>query len=176
MPISLVFCTAQIPAEDFQTQSSLPTSVPEEPWIFQKTPDDSFMKDKLSPGMAESSSFGVDVSPDTFVVLDERTARDKTCVMYHLWRHVPEEDEGWDEDGVIEVWLEFRVKFAVAWLLAIGLCHDADMLVQTIRDPHRGSLDADGVWQLPMFENNAYELLTLKDGEGSSEKTKGKVA
>lgn len=90
------------------------------------------------------------------MVLDERSAKDHTCVVYHRIETMPEgsaEDE-WDEEKLIFEWRFWRVKFLLAWHLCVSLNNGDDVVFDIWEDEKDAYVDEDGVFQLPYLEHN----------------------
>ncbi|KAM3064685.1 hypothetical protein ACMFMG_011284 [Clarireedia jacksonii] len=190
----LVFCTAQLPSETletFQLQSTRSTSAPPTPWILQQNPSEGvhgpelsvpppsfttgfkdaspttlqkFIKENLE-GRHEFPDFIGAIAWDEFVVLDERSAKDNTCLVYHRTQHMPEgsaEDE-WDEEKLIYEWKVWRVKFLVAWNLVAGLSMGDDIVFSIWENENEAYTDEDGVFQLPYLEQDESQFPDLED-------------
>ncbi|PQE17221.1 hypothetical protein CJF31_00005618 [Rutstroemia sp. NJR-2017a BVV2] len=190
----VVFCTAQIPSETleaFQTQSTRPTSAPPTPWILQQnlsegvhgpelsnpapsfitgfkdvspTTLQTFIKENLE-GQYDFPNFRGNIEWDEFVVLDKRSAKDNTCLVYHRLQYMPEgsaEDE-WDKEKLIYEWKVWRVKFLVAWQLVAGLSMGDDVEFSIWEDEKKAYTDENGVLQLPYLEQDKSEYPDLED-------------
>ncbi|PQE19133.1 Amino acid permease protein [Rutstroemia sp. NJR-2017a BBW] len=173
----LVFCTADIPSE---TQSITHKSAPPAPWILQQTPSEgvhgpelslpppsfttgfkdaspttiqTFIKENLE-GRHEFPDFGGAIEWDEFVILDERSVKDNTCLVYHRTSRMPEGsyDVDWDKEKLIYEWQCWRVKFLVAWGLIAELNFADDVVFSIWEDKKDAYWDEHGVFQLPYLE------------------------
>lgn len=141
--------------ENFQTQSTRPKDSPENAWVLVRSEEDGIHGPEMSQGIepfingfenadpetlqdfvlsncAPDNSypnFKGEISNEMFVVLDDRSAQDNTCLLYFLYE-VPAELAGpevGDEEGVEYyedselIWKIWRVKFLVAWMLSANL-------------------------------------------------------
>ncbi|PQE23554.1 hypothetical protein CJF31_00006197 [Rutstroemia sp. NJR-2017a BVV2] len=171
----LVFCTAQIPSETieaFQTQSTSHKSAPLTPWILQQTPSEGVHGPELSNPPPSFTTGFKDASPSTiqtfikenledrhefpdfigaiawdeFVILDERSVEDNTCLVYHRLSRMPEGSDGveWDKEKLIHEWKGWRVKFLVAWALVAGLSMADDVVFSIWEDEKDAYWDEHG--------------------------------
>lgn len=107
-------------------------------------------------------------SHEIFAVLDSRSARDGTALVYHYHERMPkeyleEDEDAYDEKVLIKEWVEWRVKFLTAAIWAsvcdFGIIY-ADFEVR--RDQY---IDKEGVLQLPQDERHGFELPGLAERE-----------
>lgn len=105
------------------------------------------------------------LATSTFVVLDERSTRDKTVAVHHWTRETPDDvDESLDFDDwpVIESWKEWRVPFSSAALVASRLENDVYDRIKKEggfsgkSDEH---VDAEGILQLPSLQMKDFDFL-----------------
>ncbi|CAG8972799.1 hypothetical protein HYALB_00007724 [Hymenoscyphus albidus] len=185
------FCTANIPLElikEFVVESQRPENTRNNWSLIRDPPQDEFDEETLGPLDHFDSgflSFTIDdlkfylknlpeehqetIAVSTFVVLDERTIRDKTVSIHHWTRETPDDvDESIDFDDwpVIESWKEWRVPFSSAALVASRLENDVYDRIKNEggfsgkSDEH---VDAEGVLRLPSLKMKDFEFL---DDEG----------
>ena len=175
--------------ENFLKQSTRTESAPRNAWLLVRTPQEGIIGPELATPIApfqagfENASpetlqkfvvdnvkistektypnFRGEVSPDSFIILDSRSATDGTCVFYYLYQKMPEDEYGeeqdWDESKVIKTWMSWRIKFLAAWFISAGFWHSADLILQLWEDPKDVYVDDRGVTQLAYFENDKYE-------------------
>ncbi|KAI9642134.1 hypothetical protein NHQ30_008936 [Ciborinia camelliae] len=181
----LIFCISQVSSETleaFQTQSTRSTYAPSDPWVVQKSPLEeihgpelsnpppsfttgfkdasptdlqTFMKEKAE-GQREFPDLDCSLAKNEFVVLDERSARDDTCLVYHRMSSMPEgsaEDE-WDEESLVHEWKVWRVKFLVAWHLCVSLDNGDDVVFSIWEEEKAAYVDRDGIFQLAYLEQD----------------------
>lgn len=91
---------------------------------------------------------------DQFVVLDERSAEDNTCLVYHRTSTMPEgsDEAEWDEEKLLHEWKVWRVKFVVAWQVCATVCQGDDVITTLWADKTKAYWDENGIFQLPHLE------------------------
>ncbi|KAH6678034.1 hypothetical protein B0J14DRAFT_505048 [Halenospora varia] len=147
MPTGLVFCTAQVPSEvleTFLTQSTLPKTSPEHPWVLVRSPEEGIIGPELTKPITtfetgfgnassetlqafvkqnvslkeqnpESARIKYDIWPDDFIELDERSVKDGTCVFHHYHEDDGEEDDDEESEDEDEVEDEAPVGKWMTW-------------------------------------------------------------
>jgi hypothetical protein len=181
--------------EDFLKQSTRPESAPGNAWLLVRSPAEGIVGPELASPIvafqtgfenaspetlqkfvidnAESSTektypnFEGEISNESFIVLDSRSATDGTCLFYYLYKRMPEDEDGeeedWDESRAIKTWMSWRVKFLAAWFVAAGFWHRADLMLELWSNPRDVYEDENGVTQLAYFEHDKYELPDLEN-------------
>jgi hypothetical protein len=125
----------------------------------------SFIAEKLPLDEIDFQDFKGDISRSSFVILDERSIKDGTCIVYHKWEHMAEgnEEEDWDEEKVVKEWLVWRVKFLTAWCIVAGLWSGTENMQMVFENKSDAHTDENGVFQLVYFENSKYDLPDLEN-------------
>jgi hypothetical protein len=102
---------------------------------------------------------------DQFVILDERSVKDNTCLVYHRKSYMPEgpDEDDWIEEKLIHEWMVWRVRFVVAWNLVAGLSMGDDVVFSIFENKKDAYLDEHGVFQLPYLEQHVSLFPDLED-------------
>ena len=176
-------------------QSALPKSAPENAWLLVRSPEEGivgpelatpiapfqtgfenatpetlqqFILDNVKPSTEKSyPDFHGEISNDSFIILDSRSAIDGTCTFYYLRQEMPKDEDGeeedWDESKLVRTWMSWRIKFLAAWFVAAGFWHRYDLMLEIWENPKDVYTDENGVTQLAYFENDVYELPDLEN-------------
>lgn len=92
------------------------------------------------------------LTPRTFAILDERSARDQTVLLVHEFETMP--DDGLEEDGGEEEneenlqkeWKQFRVNFVGSWEMMAQLEEAEETFLEA--PPTEDDYDENGVYQV----------------------------
>lgn len=176
--------------EKFYTESTLAKTPPENAWILQKTPDDPedpFRAPTLgcpvapfttgfenaTPESLQAFAEGLEERPNirnkevsTFVVLDQQSLEDGTCLVYnhHIMKAPGHEDDEWEEDTpTVWVWKPWRVKFVMAWFLCAGFWHNADLVLELLEEGKDRYINDRGIVTFADLEHDKRELPDWED-------------
>ncbi|KAH8665175.1 hypothetical protein BGZ60DRAFT_410908 [Tricladium varicosporioides] len=100
---------------------------------------------------------------DSFVVLDERSTRDKTCALHHSVYEMPADvpDGEWIDEKAIKSWKEWRVPFSSSAYVALYLERHPWGFVEKwgFTAKKDNVIDGEGVLQLPSLPMKEFEML-----------------
>ncbi|KAL1636577.1 hypothetical protein SLS56_001162 [Neofusicoccum ribis] len=97
------------------------------------------------------------LNPDTFVVLDDRSARDKTCVVMYYEERMPEDlrERGeWVDERAEKFWLSWRVPMRTAYGVTALLEMTPHLMVELFEED---GPDEDGVFHYTEIEEEIDE-------------------
>jgi hypothetical protein len=162
--------------EDFLKQSTRPKSAPDNAWVLVRNSQEGIVGPELATPISPFQigfenaapetlqqfvvdnvklstektypNFRGEISDDAFIILDSRSATDRTCLFYYLYKKMPEDEDGieeeWDESKAIKTWMSWRIKFLAAWWVSAGFWHNADLMLQLWEDPKDVYVDEHG--------------------------------